>query len=71
MFRESQKASKLFIQDGDQSQNSALARAAWKRAGAKLDTIPPRSPDLNPIENTFHIVKVILQVDAVRKKHHL
>ena len=67
MFRESQKASKLFIQDGDPSQNSAIARAAWKRAGAKLIAIPPRSPDLNPIENIFHIVKRILQVDAIKK----
>ena len=40
MFRESQKASKLFIQDGDPSQNSALARAALKRVGAKVLAIP-------------------------------
>ena len=71
MFRESQKASKLFIQDGDPSQNSAIACAAWKRAGAKLIAIPPRSPELNPIQNIFHIVKRILQVDAVKKTSHL
>ena len=67
MFRESQKASKLFIQDGDPSQNSALARAALKRVGAKLLAIPPRSPDLNPIENIFNIVKRILEADAIKK----
>ena len=30
MFQASQKGSKLFIPDGDPSQNSALARAAWR-----------------------------------------
>ena len=67
MFRESQKASKLFIQDGAPSQNSALARAALKRVGAKLLAIPPCSPDLNPIENIFNIVKRILDADAMKK----
>ena len=67
MFRESQKASRLFIQDGDPSQNCALARAALKRVGAKLLAIPPRSPDLNPIENIFNIVKRILEADAIKK----
>ena len=66
MFRESQKSSKLFIQDGDPSQNSALARTALKKVGAKLLAIPPRSPDLNPIENIFHLVKKILDADAMK-----
>ena len=67
MFEASQKGSKLFIQDGDPSQNNALARAAWRRTGAKLMAIPPRSPDLNPIENIFHLVKRMLQQDAIKK----
>ena len=67
MFEASQKGSKLFIQDGDPSQNSALARAAWRRTGAKLMAIPPRSPDLNPIENIFHLVKRMIQQDAIKK----
>ena len=49
--------SRIFIQDGDPSQNSAVARKALNRIGAKLFSIPPRSPDLNPIENVFHLVK--------------
>ena len=57
MFRESQKSSKLFIQGGDPSQNSALARTALKRVGAKLLAIRPRSADLNPIENIFNVIK--------------
>ena len=66
MFRESQKPSKMFIQDGYPSQNSALARAGLRRVGAKLLAIPPRSPDLNPIENIFHIVQRILEADAIK-----
>ena len=34
------KNSKLFIQDGDSLQKSALARAALKIAGAELQQIP-------------------------------
>ena len=30
MFEASQKGSKLFTQDGNPSQSSALARAAWR-----------------------------------------
>ena len=68
IFRYSNEgASKLFIQDEDPSQNSTLARAAWMRVGAKLMPIPPRSPDINPIENIFNIVKRILRQDALRK----
>ena len=44
-----------FVQDGDPSQNSQLAIDALKRVKAKVFKIPPRSPDLNPIENVFHL----------------
>ena len=33
--------------------------------GARKFTIPAGSPDLNPIENTFHIVKCRLHQDAL------
>ena len=48
--------SKLFIQDGDPSQNSKAARVKLEACGAKLIKIPPRSPDINPIENFFNLV---------------
>ena len=68
MFRDSNKrGSKLFVQDGDPSQNSALARAAWNSIGAEMMPIPPRSGDINCIENIFHIIKTILHDDALRK----
>lgn len=60
--------SKLFLQDGDPSQNSVLAKKALKCIKAKIFTIPPRSPDLNPIENFFHQVKKKLRDEALKKK---
>lgn len=60
---------KLFIQDGDPSQNSCIACAAWRKLGAKLISIPARSPDINCIENIFNIIKGILKNDAL--KHNI
>ena len=56
---------KLFLQDGDPSQNNVKARPAWDEVGARKFTIPARSPDLNPTENIFHIVKRRLRQDAL------
>ena len=55
---------RFFLQDDDPSQNSDLARAAWRKMGAKLLSIPPRSPNINCVENLFHIVKQLLEQDA-------
>ena len=66
MFKKSANPrGKLFLQDGDPSQNSVKARSAWDEVGARKFTIPARSPDLNPIENIFHIVKRRLRQDAL------
>ena len=68
MFRKSANPEgKLFLQDGDPSQNSALAHLAIDFVGGKLFQIPARSPDLNPIENIFHIVSKQLHNDAQQK----
>ena len=56
---------KLFLQDGDPSQNSVKARSTWDEIGARKFTIPARSLDLNPIKNLFHIVKRRLHQDAL------
>ena len=58
---------KRFIQDGDPSQNSAIARAAWMRMGANLVSLPPRSGDIHFVENIFHIVKTSLREDALNR----
>ena len=56
------------MQDGDPSQNSCKARSTWDKIRARKFSIPARSPDLNPIENIFHIVKKKLHQDALEMK---
>ena len=58
---------KLFLQDGDPSQNSKKAKTAFEEIGCTLFPIPARSPDINPIENVFNIVRKDLKVDAIKK----
>lgn len=68
LYRKSCKPhSRLFIQDNDPSQNSAKARKALQEVGAKLFVIPARSPDVNPIENVFHLVKRELERQALER----
>ena len=43
--------------DNDPCQNSARAKATLKKLRVTMQPIPPRSPDLNPIENVFHVVR--------------
>ena len=59
---------KLFLEDGDPLQNSCKPRSAWDKIGARKYSIPARSPDLNLIENVFHIVKKKLHEDALEMK---
>lgn len=67
MFEACEKTSRLFVQDGDPSQNSAAAKRALERVNGQLLKIPPRSPDLNPIENIFHLVAQQLRADALSR----
>ena len=56
--------SRLWMQDGDPSQNSALAKAAIARVNSTVIKLPPRSPDLHVIENVFAIVNSELRKQA-------
>ena len=56
---------RLFLQDGDPSQNSKIAMDALAEINGKKFSIPPRSPDLNPIENIFHLAKRKLKKNAI------
>ena len=56
---------KLFLQDGDPSQNSKVASDTMAKIGARLFSIPPRSPDHKPIENMFHLINRQLQTYAL------
>jgi hypothetical protein len=55
----------LFLRDGDPRQNSVAAKRALDDVNAKLFSIPPRSPDINPIENLLHLIQFKLDRDAL------
>lgn len=55
----------LFVMDNDPSQNSEVAQATLKELNCELVAIPPCSPDLNPIENSFHIRKSSAENDGI------
>ena len=57
----------MFLQDGDPSQNSKLSKQALKSIDTTKFDIPPRSPDLNPIENVFNYVKQQLHISSQTK----
>ena len=63
----SNPSGKMFLQDGDPSQNSVIARKAMKKLVVQVHSIPPRSPDINPIENVFHLLDKKLRSDAIEK----
>lgn len=68
MFDDADKDSSTWVQDGDPSQNSKKAKDAMREVKANLLSIPPRSPDINPIENIFHMVSKTLNKDAIGKR---
>ena len=51
----------IFVMDNDPRQTSKVALDAIEECGLQFLNIPPRSPDINPIKNVFHIVKVALK----------
>ena len=56
---------RLFVMDNDPCQTSKKAKLALAQIECKLHRIPPRSPDINPIDNIFHLVKKMLQKEAI------
>ena len=58
---------KLFLQGRDPSQNSLKVKNAIFDIGVRMFSISPRSPDINPIENFFHLVKKQLNRDAIEQ----
>lgn len=68
MFEDCAKDSMTWVQDGDRAQNSTKAKQAMKDVGAHLLNIPPRSPDINPIENIFHLTQKKLKKEAVQRR---
>ena len=68
MFQAAERGeSRMFLMDGDPSQNSARARGAMKRVGCELFKIPASSPELNGCENVFNIAARKLRKDALQR----
>ena len=59
---------KLFLQDGDPRQKSAIAMKAVYDIGARMYAILPRSPDINPIQRFFHLLQIGLTKQALERK---
>jgi len=59
---------KRILMDGCPRQNSLRARKAYDSVDALIMKIPARSPDLNPIENFFNLVKNALRQQAIDDK---
>ena len=55
----------LFLQDGCPMQNSSAALKAMKKVKADVFSVPPRRPDLNPIEKFFNSISKKLNDDAL------
>ena len=55
---------RTFLMDGCPKQNAALCRDTWESKDYGLVKIPVRSPDLNIIENLFHLIRKQLAEDA-------
>ena len=55
---------RLFVMDNDPSQTSKVAKRALDEVEAEFQEIPARSPDLNPIENIFNVIKTDLENQA-------
>ena len=58
---------KLFLQDGDPSQNSRKANNAMYKMGPQKFNIPARSPDLNSIENVFSYVRTKVHEESLNR----
>ena len=59
---------KLFLQDGDPSQNSRKADInAMYKLRVKNFSIPARSPDMNHNENVFHYVRTKLHEKSLNR----
>ena len=59
---------RTIIQDNDPVQNCKLGMKAFRRQKMKLQQIPPKSPDVNVIENLFNTAKRILGKQALDQK---
>ena len=50
--------------DGERALHGAAPKAAYLQAGVPCNTLPPYSPDLNPIENVWALLDIRLAATA-------
>lgn len=60
------KEGDIVIMDNLGSHKGGAVRAAIRAAGARLFFLPPYSPDLNPIEQVFAKLKILLRKAEAR-----
>ena len=60
------KPGDIVVMDNLGSHKSSAVRDAIRAAGARLWFLPPYSPDLNPIEQTFAKIKHWMRMDQKR-----
>ena len=58
---------KLFLQDGDPSQNSRKGNNVMYKVRDKNFSVPARSPDMNPIENVFNYERTNLHEESLNR----
>ena len=56
---------RLFLQGGDPRQISWAAENAMKKVECQMFKITASLPDLNPIENMFHLIRKKIHEDAL------
>ncbi len=56
----------VVIMDNLPAHKPVVVREAIERAGARLEFLPPYSPDFNPIENAFARLKALMRKAAKR-----
>jgi hypothetical protein len=54
--------------DNEPSQTSAKAMDTIADMGYTMQNIPARSPDFNPIENVFHVVRKLIETQVKENK---
>ena len=59
---------RIFVMDNCPCQNSKVALSALDSIECTRHKIPARSPDLNPIENIFNVVKKQLEEEAIKMR---
>ena len=65
--KQSNNTPKLFVMDNDPSQTSVVAKKALHSIGVTMQVIPARSPDINPIENLFNVVRKNIEAEILQK----